>query len=259
MSDNEYGRKRKSDREDDYDTEEEIFKRSKKVGRSPPKTSGRMGDNIEKMMKMMEKMGDKMEEMNREIKKTREEQREYREEMKQLRKENQKLMEENGKMKKIITELDNRLERLENGRRKNNIVVQGVRIETNNPEVLQNTIGNFLEKELQIETVVESAVRLGERTCLVGLANQEEKRKVMLNKQKLRFKTGERVYIQEDMSKKDREIQKKIRMRAKEERDKGKTVKIGFRKIFIETEEWRWNAQDEKLEKIKQNIMTKNQ
>lgn len=143
--------------------------------------------------------------------------------------------------------MDHRLELLEGEKRKNNIVVQGVGIETNNPEELRNKMEKFLEKELQIKTAVESSVKLGEKTCLVRLANQEEKRKVMLNKQKLRFKSEERLFIQDDLSKKDREIQKKIKMKAIEERDKGKRVKIGFRKMYIETEEWRWNTEEEKL------------
>jgi hypothetical protein len=50
------------------------------------------------------------------------------------------------------------------------------------------------------------------------------------------------MYIDDDLTKEERETQKKLRELAREERDRGKRVKIGYRKIQItgttgETEE----------------------
>lgn len=47
------------------------------------------------------------------------------------------------------------------------------------------------------------------------------------NKTKRKLKAGEEIFIQDDFSKKNRIIQKLIRIKAKEERNNGKTTKIG--------------------------------
>ena len=52
----------------------------------------------------------------------------------------------------------------------------------------------------------------------------------MKNKSKLH---GEDRFIDNDMTKTEREIQKALRSRAKEEREKGNTAKVGYQKILI--------------------------
>ncbi|KAF2881183.1 hypothetical protein ILUMI_25008 [Ignelater luminosus] len=81
---------------------------------------------------------------------------------------------------------------------------------------------NFMEQDLNVEVDVMSVVKLGDRTCLIRLTNYTEKLKVMQNKNKLRLRAGEKLFIQDDLSKKDREIQQQIRMMAKKERENGK-------------------------------------
>lgn len=60
----------------------------------------------------------------------------------------------------------------------------------------------------------------------------------MANKRKLKNVREARIYINNDVSKEDREVQSKIRTVAKEEGSKGKTVKIRFGKLNIDDEEW---------------------
>jgi hypothetical protein len=50
---------------------------------------------------------------------------------------------------------------------------------------------------------------------------------IMLSKSELKEKKGERMYIDDDLTKEERETQKKLRELAREERDRGKRVKIG--------------------------------
>jgi hypothetical protein len=47
----------------------------------------------------------------------------------------------------------------------------------------------------------------------------------------------------------ERKIQKKLREVAREERDKGKSVKIGYRKIQINGEWFKWDETEENLNK----------
>jgi hypothetical protein len=72
----------------------------------------------------------------------------------------------------------------------------------------------------------------------------------MLSKSKLKEKKGERMYIDDDLTKEERETQKKLRELAREERDRGKRVKIGYRKIQINRDWFRWDKRQEKLKKI---------
>jgi hypothetical protein len=57
-------------------------------------------------------------------------------------------------------------------------------------------------------------------------------------------------YIDDDLTKEERETQKKLRELAREEKDRGKRVKIGYRKIQINGEWFRWDEREEKLKNI---------
>lgn len=58
-------------------------------------------------------------------------------------------------------------------------------------------------------------MKLGNKTCLIQLKDQNQKKEVMKNKSKLRTKMGNKIFIQDGLSKKYREIMKQIRYRAK--------------------------------------------
>jgi hypothetical protein len=74
------------------------------------------------------------------------------------------------------------------------------------------------------------------------------KEKVMKQKGKLREKKEEKIFIDNDFTKQERQIQKKLRIIAKEEKREGKEVKVGDRKIIIERLQWRWNEERKRLE-----------
>ncbi|KAJ3635929.1 hypothetical protein MTP99_008798 [Tenebrio molitor] len=63
----------------------------------------------------------------------------------------------------------------------------------------------------------------------------EQKKNIMLNKSELKGKK--------------RKTQKKLREMAREKRDRGKRVKIGYRKIQINGEWFIWDEKEEKLKK----------
>ncbi|KAL3266614.1 hypothetical protein HHI36_010778, partial [Cryptolaemus montrouzieri] len=106
-----------------------------------------------------------------------------------------------------------------------------------------------IKKHLRIEVKITGASKLGPKTCLVELENAEVKKNVMMNKNELGQLVGEKIYINDDSSKKDREIQGHIRGIASAERKDGKNVKIGYRKLFIEGEKWVWNDNQARFEK----------
>jgi hypothetical protein len=57
------------------------------------------------------------------------------------------------------------------------------------------------------------------------------------------------MYIDDDLTNEERKTQKKLREVAREERDRGKRVKIGYRKINGE-----WFMWDEREKKLKKNF-----
>ena len=64
---------------------------------------------------------------------------------------------------------------------------------------------------------VKSVTTLGQRVRLAELENKEDKIRIMKNKSKLRKLTGMTIYIDNDYTLKEQQIQKNIRKRAAEE------------------------------------------
>ncbi|CAG9839933.1 unnamed protein product [Diabrotica balteata] len=59
-------------------------------------------------------------------------------------------------------------------------------IDTNIPEALKHEIKNVMQVELAVDVQIEKIVKLGEKVCLVELEKEDDQRKVMRNKIKLR-------------------------------------------------------------------------
>uniref|UniRef100_A0A6P7GWE0 Uncharacterized protein LOC114347287 n=1 Tax=Diabrotica virgifera virgifera TaxID=50390 RepID=A0A6P7GWE0_DIAVI len=78
------------------------------------------------------------------------------------------------------------IEFMEKQRRKNNVVMSGLAIEPYDQSVLKEGMSNFIKHNLKIDVKIKNAYKLGEKTCLIELAEHEEKVKVMKNKSKLR-------------------------------------------------------------------------
>lgn len=79
--------------------------------------------------------------------------------------------------------------------------------------------------------------------------DRKDKEKTMKNKSQLKNIKNARIYINNDLTKEEREKQKKIRQRAQQEKANGKTVKMGYNKLIIDGVEWKWNREKEDLEK----------
>jgi predicted Zn-ribbon and HTH transcriptional regulator len=72
---------------------------------------------------------------------------------------------------------------------------------------------------------------------------------VMKQNEKLRGKKEiEKIFIENCLTKQEREIYKKLRTIVKEEKREGKEMKVRYRKITIEEVRWRWNEERGRLE-----------
>jgi hypothetical protein len=112
-------------------------------------------------------------------------------------------------------------------------------------------VEEWLERKIGVKVNVMEAFKINkDKMMLAKIESWKQKKNIMLNKSKLKEKKDERMYIDDDWTKEERETQKKLRELAREERDRGKRVKIGYRKIHINGEWFRWNEREEKLKNI---------
>lgn len=232
------------------EAEELLFNRSKKIFRTPDKEK-KKEEKLDLLINLVKELTVDTRQIKQDQEETKNEIKKIREENKQLMRENQEIKEENKSMKKHINEMEQRLERLEKEKRGNNVVVNGMNIDTADNKILKQAMERLFEKQLQVRIEVKDAIKLGEKTCMVQLRNEKDKELVMGNKFKLQRLKNERIYINNDMTKMEREKMKEIRRIAKQEKEKGKQVKIGYNKIEIDGIVWRWNSGMEKLEKEK--------
>uniref|UniRef100_A0A6P7GP88 Golgin subfamily A member 6-like protein 7 n=1 Tax=Diabrotica virgifera virgifera TaxID=50390 RepID=A0A6P7GP88_DIAVI len=171
------------------ENEEQSFSKSKKVSRTPDKRNTEE-DKLDQILNMMANLTKETQDLKIHVKEIKEEQRQYREKMRELRIELEELRQENGEvrrenehMKKELEDVKVRLERLDRARKENNVIVQGMTIDTGDRRLLKETMENFMKKELDINIKIEEAVKLGNKTCLVRLPNKEEK--IKMNSQPL--------------------------------------------------------------------------
>lgn len=243
-------KRRRQDLED-----EDVFKKSRKTERSPNKNFEK---KIDKLLQLMEDMSTEMKDIKKELKETRTELRETNKEIKILKKENDDIKRKYEEMKKQNEEIHkemrivkNNMDYIEKEMKRNNIVISGVNIDTKDPKMLQQDMNNFMERKLGIKINIKAAYKLATKVCLLELENNKDKELVMNNKQKLKNIKDERIFISNDLTKLEREIQKQIKIRAEKEKKEGKTVKIKYNKLIIENKVWRWNKVEGKLEESK--------
>ncbi|KAH0812087.1 hypothetical protein GEV33_010708 [Tenebrio molitor] len=196
-----------------------------------------------------------------------------REEIKTLRKELAAMREENGELRKELVTvreemrrreekgqvekadwtkrmkmIEEKMEQREKKERKNNVIITGIGAKSGN---IERGMEEWLGREIGVKVNVKEAFKINkDKMMLAKIESWEQKKNILLNKSKLKEKEDERMYIDDDLTKEEREIQKKLRELAREERNKGKRVKIGYRKIQINGEWFRWDEREEKLKKI---------
>lgn len=105
--------------------------------------------------------------------------------------------------------MENKLDFYEKERKRNNIVVKGLKLDTNNQDMLKEEMSNFLKEHLGMATVIKRVQRIKDNICVFELNNWEEKMKVMENKWKVKDLKDINVY----MTVTSRETNKKHRSR----------------------------------------------
>ncbi|KAF2898110.1 hypothetical protein ILUMI_08065 [Ignelater luminosus] len=126
--------------------------------------------------------------------------------------------------------IDDGIRRLEKDRIKNNIVITGAKIEADNSTDLKHGLEHVIETG---EKHIKEAIKIGTKIYKAELENALNEEKIMKNKNKLK-QLQERIYINNEMTKEEWEIQKKLRQRAEEERKNERITKIEYQKIITD-------------------------
>ena len=254
---------------------EEEFLKARKVGRSPPlkKTEVAIGSvetsdsqetgqekemdaKVDKLMEAVLAVKKDMEELRRDNKDLREGMQDLRDEWKSRdeiwekeRKEMKgriEVLETKKVQAERLTERIEGLEKKEEARekreRRNNITLRGEDLPRK--ETPKDTVEYVLRHELQVDAEIEEAYcvgRLEKKGLLIAkLRSWQQKRAVMLKKSTLKDK---RLFIDNDLTKKEREIQRDIKDIAKTEREQGAKVKVGYRKVKINDKTFIWKEE----------------
>lgn len=236
--------------EQDHDI---IFRRSKKVIRSPEQqkkeeeTKSKSGNDkiteedtsdtekMDELKEMVQTMMLKMDENMKEIKR----------EIKMIKGEMEKKEESWKREKEILIEridkLESNAEREERLKKKNNIILKGLKPSQNTEEKIKKWIEEKLHVQVDFTKVI--ILNKGGKNEIIRaeLPNWEQKQMIMSAKKNLK---NTQIYIDNDLTWEERKIQREIRNIARVERAKGKSVKIGYQKIIIGEEVYYWDKQE---------------
>ena len=148
---------------------------------------------------------------------------------------NEKFTELNKEIKQLKRESDVTKKEVAPNDRRKNIVISGGKFHLKR-EGTAKAVEKFIETKLEIEVNIDEVTIINQHgknpKILLKLLKMEDKKLIMKNKNKLR-QLEELIFIDDDLSKEERDIQKKVREAAKIERRKGKKISVGFQKLKI--------------------------
>ncbi|XP_046737548.1 golgin subfamily A member 6-like protein 22 [Diprion similis] len=152
---------------------------------------------------------------------------------------------ESRELEGMIREVGRKIEAKDRQERRNNIVIKGQDLPTggNAAEVASEIIERITRKKIGIRETIDMRGAQG-KAILVKVQSWEEKRKIMGQKRHL---AEEKIFIDDDLTDKERDIQRRILERARVEKEKGRRTKVGYKKILIEETQWEWNEETESL------------
>lgn len=145
-----------------------------------------------------------------------------------------------------VLQLKKRLELQEKAALANNIIIKD--LERGENSLLESVV-HFLHAEFGVSNAVwdvrETSMKFNNvKTIVVKLNSRHVKEEIMRQKSKL----GRRkIFIEHELSSTELEVYKEIKIKARELRDRGRAVKIGYRKIRLDGEWFFWDRSKKRL------------
>lgn len=155
--------------------------------------------------------------------------------------------------KKIITDkqrlLERRLNSMEKATKRNNIVMSNYTPKEGYGRKLVIEIEALLQEKTEEKVMVETVQRFkaiaGDR-LIITMKDFEDKLTVLRKKKSIYLVEGGKmrpIYVNDDLIREDQEIQKKARDICREARKLGKEANIGYKKVFINGKEYKWELE----------------
>ncbi|KAK9708214.1 hypothetical protein QE152_g27321 [Popillia japonica] len=172
------------------------------------------------------------------MKEIRSEQKQYFEEIGEIKKENielrKKVNELENKLEKM-GEIEQKIEKIEKDRRRKNIIIKGKNIIIKGAEfkdkIEMEEVQKFIENKIGVKSEVKEVEKIGDgKNIRVTLENLDQELK----------------------------IQKTLRVIAKNEKEKGKRIKLGFQKIIMDGNTMIWDKNKNDLVENKKIQAPKN-
>lgn len=238
------------------------FKRSSILKRSPIKNSSQSQipqtemEQILEKLKKLDEIQDELRDVNKQTKDLARSHDDFKDEVKKWMKDveasQRQLEDENHQLQQKVQSLEKKFSSLEkNGEardkrdRKNNIIItEKPKIDYSTPEEVCKRVKEIIEhisgKEIKIEeSYIITKKSNGTYILKAKLSNFQNKIDTMKNKHKLK---GTDIYIEDDYTKKEAQVQSEIRKKVMEERKSGNKVKMGYQKICINGIWQKWSS-----------------
>lgn len=190
--------------------------------------------------------------------KDREERKKEMQQIKDLLEEKQQVWDNAWKEEKKARErIEDRLERLENAERRRNVILSNYTTNESSSRKLAVEMEELFKEKTKEIVKVESVSRFktynGDR-FIVRLRDLEDKFALMKKKKEMvseRDGKMVQIYLDDDLSRDDRIVQKKARDECKQLRANGIDAKVGHKRIYVDGKERRWNREEKVfLEKV---------
>ncbi|KAF5305586.1 hypothetical protein FQA39_LY01677 [Lamprigera yunnana] len=167
-------KRKRSDKRDSEDKEE--------ASKTPIKFQQKREDTLDKIFIIFQQLTLEVSQIRLEQNNCKEEIIDLKSQNEILKAENRTIIKDNDKSKIELQEMNERMEHLERERKRENIVVQGLEINTNKQKELSEEMEKFFNEKLEVETKIKSMYKIGPKT------------EIMKNKVKLaRYKDDKRV------------------------------------------------------------------
>lgn len=230
--------------EEGEETKKEVKKKkSKEIKEHKRERRVREGEmeNMEKIREIVKSLLDlQKEEIIKEMNAGKEELKKELEKYKRESEERDKEREqENEELRREIALIKRREEERDRRERKRNIIIRGVKNSEEEAKQVAVEIVRKLGEECK-DVKVREALYIGRedrKVILVEMEKLDDKRKMMRNKSKLR---GSGIFVDDDLTKEEREMQKSIREWSEQERRKGKKVKGAYGRAFVNGEGYKY-------------------
>lgn len=135
-------------------------------------------------------------------------------------------------------------ERMERRRRKQNLIVHGLWIKSEDHETIKDNLRQLFKDVFKERFPIQNVTKINNALFIVKMLYLRHKVYILRNKHLLiqgnyAFNP---VKIYNDLTTEERNVGYRISQRAEKEKLKGNNVRIGYMKLYINNQKWTWSA-----------------